>query len=148
MLIPPHVSVEDLSMAQLQQQIREPPGYWWQDTYPELLRSGRAAELGMLEVVQGPGDTIYVPQGWHHCVINLEWTVAVTQNLLMPAMMPEVWPKLAANFEGFAGHFARRLRRHRPEVIADLERRGVLSMADYETADSDGEDDEHEGFRL
>jgi len=76
-------------MAQLQQQIREPPGYWWQDTYPELLRSGRAAELGMLEAVQGPGDTIYVPQGWHHCVSNLEWTVAATQNLLMPAMMPE-----------------------------------------------------------
>tara|TARA_B100000795_G_C22709586_1_gene402973 strand:+ start:125 stop:532 length:408 start_codon:yes stop_codon:yes gene_type:complete len=135
-------------MSQLAQQIREPPGYWWQDTYPELVRSGRAAELGMLEAVQGPGDTIYVPQGWHHCVINLEWTVAVTQNLLMPAMLPEVWPKLAANFESFAGHFARRLRRHRPEVIADLERRGVMSMADYETADSDGEDDEHEGFRL
>jgi len=41
----------------------------------------------------------------------------------------EVWPKLAANFEGFAGRFARRLRRHRPEVMfADLERRGVLSI--------------------
>jgi hypothetical protein len=40
-----------------------------------------------------------------------------------------VWPKLAANFEGFAGRFARRLRRHRPEVMfADLERRGVLSI--------------------
>ena len=61
------------------------------------------------------------------------------------------WPArlyTTRRFGGFAAHFARRLRRHRPEVMDDLERRGVVSAAEYERADSDGEDDEHEGFRL
>ena len=121
---------------------------WFQEVLPKLIKDHPELAARRIDFVQRPGETVFVPGDWWHVVTNLETTVAVTQNLLMPAMLPEVWPKLAANFESFAGHFARRLRRHRPEVIADLERRGVMSMADYETADSDGEDDEHEGFRL
>ena len=147
-LFPPECTTAELGMAVLERQVREPPGYWWRDVYPELVASGRAERLGMVEAVQYPGDTIYVPQGWHHCVLNLEWTVAVTQNLLMPAMLPAVWPQLAAKFPSFAGFLVRRLRRHRPGVVADLEERGVLRAADFDDPDSDGEEDEHEGFRL
>ena len=39
---------------------RVPPAYWWAFTYPELRRRG----LPMLEAVQRPGDTIYVPPRW------------------------------------------------------------------------------------
>ena len=147
-LFPPECTTSELGMAALEQQVREPPGYWWQDVYPKLVASGRAGQLGMVEAVQGPGDTIYVPQGWHHCVLNLEWTVAVTQNLLMPTMLPAVWPQLEVKFPSFAGFFVRRLRRHRPEIIADLEQRGVLRASDFDDPDSDGGEDEHEGFRL
>ncbi|PUZ40838.1 hypothetical protein GQ55_9G454900 [Panicum hallii var. hallii] len=50
---------------------------WWLDIYPHLPEHEKP-----LECTQLPGETIFVPSGWWHCVLNLETTVAVTQNFV------------------------------------------------------------------
>ncbi|KAK1287804.1 F-box protein [Acorus calamus] len=50
---------------------------WWLDVYPLLADHDKP-----LECTQLPGETIFVPSGWWHCVLNLETTIAVTQNFV------------------------------------------------------------------
>ena len=48
----------------------------------------------MLDFIQQPGETIFVPNGWHHIVLNLEWTVAVTHNFISTACVEDAHTQL------------------------------------------------------
>lgn len=94
-------------------------GYWWREQFPKL--RARADELGMVEVLQQPGEIIYVPQGWWHAVINVsEWTVAVTHNLVMPRALPDAFKMAVADDAVFARRWWRCLCKFAPEAARAL----------------------------
>eukprot|EP00899_Mesostigma_viride_P008008 jgi/Mesvir1/17208/Mv07625-RA.1 len=75
---------------------------WFLEIYPYLKEEDKP-----IEVVQRPGETIFVPCGWWHCVLNLTDTVAVTQNFVSVANMRAVALDIASG--GREGHAARLL---------------------------------------
>jgi hypothetical protein len=68
--------------------------------YPHL-----PPEKRPLEIVQRSGETIFVPGGWWHMVLNLEDTVAITQNFVSSTQLPMVVEAMAHG----TGHVLKKL---------------------------------------
>ena len=67
----------------------------WQDYFNQMLPRMRATSggdevLGTIEFVQRPGETVFIPGGWWHAVMNLDDTIAVTHNFASPVNFPFV----------------------------------------------------------
>ncbi|KAG0291882.1 hypothetical protein BGZ98_002821, partial [Dissophora globulifera] len=65
---------------------------WYLDVYPFLPPEARP-----IEIVQHPGQTIYVPSGWWHMVLNMDDTVAVTHNFADETNLVRVRQSLRSN---------------------------------------------------
>lgn len=93
-----------------------------------------AAEDGALECTVRSGEVIFVPAGWWHAVLNLEWTAAVTQNYAPAGSFNRVakWlqerPEQVSGREkgrgDFAEEFVRSVKEARPE-IREMKKRKV-----------------------
>ncbi len=84
-------------------------------TYPHARRS---------EVVQRPGDTLYVPAGWWHAVLNLDDTVAVTQNFVSRSAFDGAWDRTRSGRKGMARAWLAKL-----EASDDPELRALAARA-------------------
>ena len=72
---------------------------WFAKVYPTMMQpspeGGQTVgqSLGMVEIIQNPGETVFVPGGWHHLVMNLDFTIAVTYNFASKVNFEYVWLK-------------------------------------------------------
>ena len=78
LLFPPNTPYESIGMIDGEPQI--PSSIWFRGFYDKVTSPSWPKEYQPVEVLQHPGETVYVPAGWPHLVLNLELTVAVTHN--------------------------------------------------------------------
>eukprot|EP00116_Pleurobrachia_bachei_P016543 sb/3476805/ len=58
-----------------------------------IIATNPAIISSLIEVIQGPGEVMFVPGGWWHAVLNVTDTVAVTQNYVSSANFSSAWYK-------------------------------------------------------
>ncbi|KAI9008603.1 hypothetical protein DFJ74DRAFT_363525 [Hyaloraphidium curvatum] len=125
---------------------------WYLDVYPHL-----PPEALPIECVQMPGETIFVPAGWWHMILNLdEVNVAVTQNFLDERNVrtfaaeaavrfpPERWSKISATMTShrsyLAESFSAAARTFQPtddpHVLAESHRTRASFMASFRSPEA------------
>lgn len=66
----------NLKSIHMQGNLQIPSAIWFYKYYDTIIKQHPNA----IEVIQYPGETVYVPAGWPHLVLNLKLSVAITQN--------------------------------------------------------------------
>ncbi|KAJ3318829.1 jumonji domain-containing protein 6 [Boothiomyces sp. JEL0866] len=81
-LFPPGTSKELVNPKNIDKE----PCTWFATIYPKL-----KGKIEMVEIRQKPGEIVFVPGGWLHIVMNLNFCIAVTQNFCHPLNFDRVW---------------------------------------------------------
>ncbi|GAB5031826.1 phosphatidylserine receptor [Nannochloropsis oceanica] len=95
----------------------EPINYF-ADILPRLRALPASEELVFYEFIQEEGETVFVPGGWWHAVLNLEDSVAVTQNFASRVNFSAVWRKTRTGRKKMACRWLKRLEEVFPELAA------------------------------
>ena len=72
----------------------------------------------IIEGVQYPGETIFVPGNWWHGVQNLDLTIAITQNFCNEGNFDKVWLRTRRGRKKLSVRFLERLQRRHPALHA------------------------------
>ena len=114
-LIPPHLTDQLPEGAGLRDP-QVPSVIWFRDYYQQVIQLD-----GVVEILQHPGETVFVPNGWPHLVLNLEQTVAVTHNYASEfGPFERMWEQVVQDEPEFAQRWYRGLCQHRPDLVSRI----------------------------
>merc|ERR1712232_546552 len=82
----------------------------------ECANEGKYKNFACYEFTQNAGETVFVPHGWWHAVLNLTDTVAITQNYCSRRNFDAVWKKTRSDREKFAWKWLLALDQHYPPL--------------------------------
>eukprot|EP00049_Salpingoeca_infusionum_P006253 m.103978 g.103978 ORF g.103978 m.103978 type:complete len:418 (+) comp13248_c0_seq9:455-1708(+) len=90
---------------------------WFDKVYPRVTGS-EWPHAKHIEFIQEAGEIVFMPGGWHHVVINITDSIAVTQNFCTVTTFPVIWRRTVHGRPKLSQRWLRELRTHRPELAA------------------------------
>jgi len=125
LLFPPTTPKEDIGMRDDMPQINS--ATWFHSYYDLVTSEEWPLEYKPVEVLQYPGETVFVPNGWPHIVLNLERTIAVTHNYASEyGPFERMWREVAQDEPEFAERWIEQLKTQRPDLYA---RTKIITMS-------------------
>jgi histone arginine demethylase JMJD6 len=95
---------------------------WNVNLLPRILRAHPELRGRVIQFVQRPGQTMFVPSNWWHAVLNLDTTIAVTQNFCSTGNFDTVWKHTRMDRKKLARSWLRFLREWRPDLAQAADR--------------------------
>lgn len=92
-MVPPHITPPGVNTDDQESEVTSPVSlaeYVLSGFFADVLKLSRDPTTGVRVGITYPGECNYVPNGWWHLVINVEDTVALTQNFTPVPALPKV----------------------------------------------------------
>ena len=114
-LFPPDTPRDSIFM----QSPQIPSSIWFHYHYDTVMSS--SAAVGAIEVIQRPGETVYVPAGWPHLVLNLELSVAITHNYASQyPSMQSLMDAIQNEEPEMLSRLTKAIQEHRPDLYMQI----------------------------
>lgn len=108
-LFPPSYTKESIKGKQYKEKGADDEAiHYFRYIYPKVLENEKIEKR--FEFVQRPGETVYVPGRWWHCVLNLDDTIAITQNYCNRGNFDRVWRDTRKNRKKMAVRWIRKMK--------------------------------------